>query len=230
MRDDSLFLICGESMGRVQYCGQTCDMWGMIMKLYLLRHGETIWNQEHRLQGHRDIPLSEEGIRQVEETACRLKESGERFDRILASPLSRARDSARIVAGAVGYPFDRILIEPDLIERCFGVAEGTTPQERGETRFGQMYPGMETMDALCGRALGVVERCLMQEELHTVLLVSHGMLLKALMMAVLKGNTAEDAAFPIVPPASLSLLTERDGAWELKLDLLKGGRRGGGQS
>ena len=65
------------------------------MNLYVVRHGETIWNQERRVQGITDIPLTEEGIKSAED----LKElvGSLNIDVVISSPLSRARETAKIL-------------------------------------------------------------------------------------------------------------------------------------
>lgn len=188
------------------------------MKIYLLRHGETIWNKEGRMQGHQDIPLSETGLAQVKQTAERVKGLGEQIDLILSSPLVRARTTAEIVACAIGYPKEEILIEEDLIERSFGEAEGSTPKERAEKYPDKVYPDMETAEALCERARRVVDRCIGQYQDKTILLVAHGMIIKALMVSVSEGVSFDDGSIPIVGPASLNLLEYQDGKITLHVD------------
>src|SRR3990172_10052072 len=94
------------------------------MDIYLTRHGETHWNQEARCQGVSDIPLSDRGRAQAALLRGRLQ--GGRFDCIVASDLSRARETALIVAGAGGSPLE---IEPGLGEMHHGELEGLTWRE-----------------------------------------------------------------------------------------------------
>ena len=60
------------------------------MQIYLLRHGTTEWNSEHRIQGHTDIPLDSIGLKMAEETGKALHDMGIAFDLVYSSPLSRA--------------------------------------------------------------------------------------------------------------------------------------------
>ena len=67
------------------------------MKIILLRHGETIWNTEHRLQGCKDIPLIASGAEQITRTGKHLAAAYPAFDLILSSPLQRARKKLKDV-------------------------------------------------------------------------------------------------------------------------------------
>ena len=88
---------------------------------YLVRHGETSWNREGRIQGHADIPLSEAGRHQVERVAERL--AGHDFSTVYSSDLARARDSALAIIGGRGVPVET---ESDLREFSYGEWEGLT--------------------------------------------------------------------------------------------------------
>ena len=73
------------------------------MIFYLVRHGQTDWNNEKRMQGHMDIPMNEEGIRQINELAEGLIKEGIIFNRLISSPLDRARKSAEIIVEKTGF-------------------------------------------------------------------------------------------------------------------------------
>lgn len=90
---------------------------------WLIRHGETRWNAERRLQGWRDIALNQTGIEQAEHLARHLKSAQftERIDVIVSSDLSRAQQTATLAAGHFGYP---IVTTRELRERNFGIYEG----------------------------------------------------------------------------------------------------------
>ena len=92
-------------------------------RLLVIRHGETLWNADKRLQGHTDIPLSPVGHAQAAQLARSLKARGEAFDAIYTSDLSRARETAEAVAQALAVP---LTATPNLRERCFGQFEGLT--------------------------------------------------------------------------------------------------------
>lgn len=108
--------------------------------IFLIRHGETAWNAERRLQGHLDIPLNAEGERQAAALARAL--AGEKFDAIISSDLGRARSTAQAVASAQGMPLST---DSALRERCFGAFEGLLYEEL-EGRFPQAYAQWRTRD------------------------------------------------------------------------------------
>src|SRR6478752_5939874 len=95
---------------------------------YILRHGQTDWNAEWRLQGQQDIPLNDLGRRQAQENGLRLKALARSFDGydFVASPLGRARETMELARAAAGLPPDAYRIEDRLKEICFGDWEGHT--------------------------------------------------------------------------------------------------------
>lgn len=91
------------------------------MKLYLLRHGETDWNKEWKLQGFSDIPLNEKGIAQAQEAAARY--AALPLDAVISSPLQRALNTARIISEPHGLT---VQTDERLREICLGDLEGKT--------------------------------------------------------------------------------------------------------
>lgn len=97
---------------------------GEPTRLLLIRHGETAWNAEHRIQGQLDIPLSTRGVWQANRLAERL--AREPIDALYVSDLARATLTARPLADALGL---EPILEPRLRERSFGVFEGFTVEQ-----------------------------------------------------------------------------------------------------
>src|SRR5579871_2334109 len=95
-----------------------------ITRLIAVRHGETAWNVEARLQGQLDIPLNDRGREQARRAALSLAD--ERPDVVISSDLARAQATARAIAEHNGCP---LVLEPDLRERSFGRFEGLTHSE-----------------------------------------------------------------------------------------------------
>jgi broad specificity phosphatase PhoE len=101
-----------------------------VTTLLLVRHGETDWNADGRLQGQTDRPLSDYGRGQARQLAEDLE--GEGLDAIYSSDLSRARETAEIVGERLGLPVE---LDPDLREKDWGTWEGLTSVERDRVEF-----------------------------------------------------------------------------------------------
>jgi broad specificity phosphatase PhoE len=101
-----------------------------VTTLLLVRHGETDWNADGRLQGHTDRPLSDFGRRQAQQLAAELE--GDELEAIYSSDLARARETAEIVGERLGLPVE---LDPDLREKDWGNWEGLTAVERDRVEF-----------------------------------------------------------------------------------------------
>lgn len=177
--------------------------------LGLLRHGQTDWNIDLRLQGTTDIAMNQVGIEQIQTAAKHLNHG---WDLILSSPLSRARQSAELVAAEIGI--SDIAIEPLLLERAFGIGEGLTYSEWNE-KFAKLddIPGAESRASVERRARLLLEHISKNYAGAKVLAVSHGALIRFVLSEVTDGT---------VPPAgerlqnaSLHLLHHKD-SWKLQ--------------
>ncbi|WP_251863617.1 histidine phosphatase family protein [Achromobacter sp. Marseille-Q4962] len=94
-----------------------------MTEIWFIRHGETDWNRQRRLQGWQDIPLNDSGREQAGMLAARLGAQAREtpFHALYTSDLQRAHDTARPVAELLGL---RVRVEPGIRERGFGVLEG----------------------------------------------------------------------------------------------------------
>lgn len=97
-----------------------------IMKIYMIRHGETDWNKQRRLQGQADIPLNAFGRHLAEETAPALKDIP--FSAVYTSPLSRAKETAELVLAGRDVP---MIEESRIMEMGFGEYEGLCCRDEG---------------------------------------------------------------------------------------------------
>jgi len=159
------------------------------MNIYLIRHGETDWNHVGRVQGHTDIPLNECGREQMRHVAEVLAGLPGQMDVIVSSPLYRARESAEILADRLSYPKENIVVEPKLIERCFGKGEGLTIAERNEKYPDGIVPGKEPLEDLLSRAKKIFEKVLVTyPDKENIILVGHGSILYAVVTAVTDGR------------------------------------------
>src|SRR5512143_229699 len=93
-------------------------------RICIIRHGETDWNVERRIQGHTDIPLNETGRAQA--LAMAFNAAHQRFDASYSSDLSRARETAQALAQREGH---EVKLLPQLRERHFGLFQGMTAAE-----------------------------------------------------------------------------------------------------
>jgi broad specificity phosphatase PhoE len=151
----------------------------------MLRHGQTDWNIDFRLQGITDIPLNETGVAQAREAASVLANT--RWDYLLSSPLSRAFDTAQIVAPLVGI--EKVDIEPRLLERSFGEAEGLRHDEwKAMYPDPNLVPGGETLDELRIRSNELLDHLAETYAGKSVLAVSHGALIRKLVRIVSAGE------------------------------------------
>jgi len=159
----------------------------------LIRHGESVWNGERRIQGNQDPPLSPRGRRQAELLARCLNGHLPGAAAVYASPLCRAAETAETVRAAAGVP---LFPEPDLREMCLGRWEGMTVPEI-QAAFPGTYeawladplanpaPGGERLEAFGRRVTRAFERVRAAQPGRDAILVSHGGPIKALLCHVL---------------------------------------------
>ncbi len=165
------------------------------MTFYLVRHGQTDWNKEQRLQGEKDIPMNDEGIRQMEELADKLVQIGIKIDVLISSPLGRARKSAQIIADRIGFT-EPIIIDSDFLERNFGSLEGVrwTP----ELNLKDLEYHVESVSDLCDRATKALRKYTFTADMN-VMIVSHGAMLAAVKYVLSNGEIPyEDRSVPII--------------------------------
>jgi probable phosphoglycerate mutase len=161
-----------------------------MTEILLIRHGETDWNAARRLQGHLDIPLNEEGMRQAAALGAALAD--EPIDAIYASDLSRAVLTATPLAETRGL---RVQTDPRLRERCYGAFEGLLYGEIGarypeawlafrtrdiDARFPQGERPAETLREFSTRSLQAV-RCIAARHVgQRIAIVAHGGVLECI--------------------------------------------------
>jgi len=201
------------------------------MRLFLVRHGESTYNAEGRIQGQQDAPLSETGRTQAERIAERLAKY--RFEAGYASDLARAADTARaIMARHSGVPLEFVT---DLREIAFGLFEGLTapeieaqhPEEytrwmEGHSLTGTAIrtytpPGAESAVALHTRAGVALNGLRAHGHAGNILVVAHGGLLRSFVAQALTLSEDHRSAFHF-DNTGLSVL--EDEPWGASLRLL----------
>jgi probable phosphoglycerate mutase len=186
------------------------------VRLLLVRHGQSTWNREHRIQGQLDPPLSEEGRSQAERLGQRL--AGRRLAGFYSSDLTRAFETSQLIGPLVG-------IDPEpvagLREIYLGDWEGLTTDELA-LRFPEAWarwseepnwdavPGGEGAARFEARSAAALDAILQRHSHGDVLVVTHGGLIQVALHRIL--GQASRGLFPFkIQNASISVIEKRDG-------------------
>ncbi|MBT4354305.1 MAG: histidine phosphatase family protein [Rhodospirillaceae bacterium] len=159
-------------------------------KIYLFRHGETVWNKAKRLQGHKDTPLTLQGVKQAqamgEKLSHVLKNIEPKF--FFSSPIGRAHQTATIIADSINFNTESITLEKKLKEITFGDWDGLNMEEilldyeliwqkRTKDKWTFAPPNGESYEVASAR----VERFLKEiPEEHPIIIVAHGSINKVI--------------------------------------------------
>lgn len=186
-----------------------------IMEIYIIRHGQTVWNKERKLQGSTDIELTEEGRKMASLTGQGMK--GITFDKVFSSPLKRAYETAQLI-----HAESNVVIEIDerIREVSFGEYEGLNVDEMLNNEACGFYhffdkPELyraaehgETLEDVILRGNEFIEDKILPLEgkAQRVMIVAHGAMNKALLAAMLgrelkdfwKGNLQKNLGASIV--------------------------------
>ncbi|MBA4742173.1 MAG: histidine phosphatase family protein [Azoarcus sp.] len=187
----------------------------------LVRHGETAWNAERRIQGHLDVPLNDTGRAQADALAAAL--ATQHFDAVHSSDLTRARTTAEAVARRLALA---VYADPALRERDYGDFQGLT-YAQAEKRFPEDYArliarapdhvppgGGESLADLAARVRATLTRIAVEHAGGRVLVVTHGGVLDAA-HRMATGNTLDAPRDFVVANAALNWIEHRDGTWAL---------------
>ncbi|WP_245443357.1 MULTISPECIES: histidine phosphatase family protein [Labrys] len=192
----------------------------MAPTLYFMRHGETDWNAEARLQGQQDIPLNEAGRRQAAEAGHRLAEILPEPDGLpwLVSPLGRTRETAELARKAIGLPPQRYTTDDRLKELTFGDWEGRTWAElrsvdrnmvkaRTADKWAYVPPRGESYAMLHDR-IALWLKTVTQDQV----VVSHGGVARVLMV-LLAGKASGQAAEEPIWQGKLLVFRNKTAEW-----------------
>ena len=191
-------------------------------RLIVIRHGETEWNRERRMQGTTDTRLSDLGRTQAQALGRRLAER--EFAALYSSDLSRAVDTARAIAEWTGRA---LVTDPRLQERRFGIFEGLLAAEIRErypdehARFASrdphyVVPGGESASDFTQRCLGCLAEIAGRHVGDEVVVVTHGLVLDSLYRAALGLAHGEPRPVPLIN-ASVNLFGYGASAWRMEL-------------
>ena len=191
-----------------------------VTRICLVRHGETEWNAERRIQGQTDIGLNAIGKQQAEAAGRWL--SSKKIDVLYSSDLQRAWVTAEAIGRAVGL---RPMATPEMRERRYGVFEGLTYAE-AQQRFPEGYAAFEGRNADYNFENGesllemferVTTRLQLIADAHpgqTVVIVLHGGVLDIINRFV-RRNSLEVSRDFLIPNAGLNWISTVDGQWTL---------------
>ena len=156
-----------------------------MTEVWLIRHGETPWNVERRVQGWEDIPLNGTGVGQAQALGrhlAHLRTAGTEFDAIYSSDLKRAHQTATIVSESLGM---EPRLEPGVRERNYGVLQGLdfTSMHEHQPEAAAIWrsrepeatlPGGESLGAFHRRVVGAVDALASRHPGERIVVVSHG--------------------------------------------------------
>lgn len=143
-------------------------------RLYFVRHGESEWNVLGQICGSTDIPLTDRGREMARETGRKIVKEGLKIDKIISSPLSRAYETANIIASFLGLEVKK---DDRIKEQNFGVWEGKSPIDNPEFQaakrvFCSSYGGGESMLKTAQRVYNLLDE-IKEDKDNTYLLVAH---------------------------------------------------------
>lgn len=196
--------------------------------IYIVRHGETLFNQEKRLQGWMDSPLSERGIEQVKRVAKALAPYG--LTHALISPLGRARQTSEIICNETGACSQET---PDLREVSFGDFEGNTLTDlnrmfpgqweaRQADKWNYCPPGGEANKDAVPRALAVLKRIDDLPDGEQLLVVAH-FAINRILISLMCGLEPDDTVIMNVPHEVIYRARGNNGNWEISHRDLRNG-------
>lgn len=189
-----------------------------MLQVYLVRHGETVWNAARRIQGQSDSPLTDKGEQQAHQVGERVKSLG--ITHVIASDLGRTRRTAEIIADACGCT---VTLDARLRELNMGCLEqrpldGLTVEEESWRKAlvdgteGGRIPGGESMEEMATRMHAALNACLDLPAGSRPLLVSHGMALGVLVSTIL-GLPAHAERRLRLRNCSISRVDHQQSAW-----------------
>ncbi len=180
------------------------------MRIYLIRHGETDWNIEGRLQGREDIPLNETGIQQAK--TCGQVFRGRGIRTILTSPLVRAKRTAEIIAEIADI--SQVVVEEGLTERDFGIIAGVAYDSKKYFDTFGIDEGIEPFEELHQRLIKCIREKADQYSDEDIIMVSHGAAINSVIWVLSAGE--QGSGKTRLKNTCISILTYQEGALKLE--------------
>ncbi|KAF8012429.1 hypothetical protein BT93_I0553 [Corymbia citriodora subsp. variegata] len=179
-------------------------------EIIVVRHGQTDWNADYRIQGHLDVKLNETGRRQTSVVADRLSKECE-ISAIYSSDLKRAMETAEVIAATCGVV--EVIKDPDLREQNPGKLQGLSEGEATNiypqifkayrsSRWDQEIPGGESKDQVYQRCTSRLQKIGLKHKGERIVVVTHGTVLRS----IYRRARPKDGPAPKVQNASISIL------------------------
>ena len=193
----------------------------MTTRLCIVRHGETAWNAEHRVQGQFDVPLNATGLAQANAIARAL--AHEKFDALYSSDLSRAVQTARPAAGVLGL---KIIEDRNLRERHYGIFQTLTYADV-KVRYAEDYARFlardpefsfrsgESLREFSRRSVDAVQRIEKDNRGRSVAVFTHGGVLDEIYRFIHRIPVSAPRDFGI-PNCGINRLVGGAGAWRIE--------------
>ncbi|PVE26221.1 histidine phosphatase family protein [Microvirga sp. KLBC 81] len=189
--------------------------------IYFIRHGETDWNLEGRLQGQKDIPLNDLGRVQAEEAGRRLKDIAPHYEDLayVASPMRRTRETMELLRAAIGLHPQSYRLDERLVELTFGSWEGMTWKEvrraepqlaalRERDKWNYVPPGGGESYAMLKDRIGPV----LDDLTRDTVIVAHGGVARAF-LALCCGVSSRQAASMDIWQGRVLVIEGRNHRW-----------------
>ncbi len=185
-----------------------------MVRLILVRHGESEGNRDRTFTQSPEVPLTEIGHRQAQDAAERIRHR-HAPQRIVSSPYRRAHQTAEIIARAIGLGIE---LEPELREQSFGVFAGkpytallADASYHEGPRWAWRPEGGESLVDVAGRAVPAVKRIVARAEENEIVIVSHG----GVMLAICAHVNGGWEGVPVSPNCGIVIIEIESGRWQI---------------
>lgn len=180
-----------------------------MAKICLLRHGETDWNIERRMQGRENIELNETGRMQAVKSGLFLKEFD--VEAIVTSPLQRAKETTEIISKILNI--SSILEMDEFLERDFGAASGLTRQEAKELFPDGNILNIEDVDMLTQRVFNGLNIILERFENKNILVITHGAVINSILYRISDGKMGTTKP----DNGCINIINHTQGKWKIEI-------------
>jgi uncharacterized phosphatase len=176
----------------------------------MVRHGETDWNAAGKIQGQKDTALNTKGREQARLAGLYLRRW--RWDAVFTSPLQRSKESACLIARAIGI--HEVQEMNHFLERDFGQAEGLTSEERRRRYPDGTVPGLEPWEQLRHRTMQGLDVLVKGYPGGKLILVAHGGAINAILATISAGSIGSGKT--VLRNAGLSWIHFQHAIWEIE--------------